>query len=274
MLAAGPHRCPTRPSTSPTSSTPPRRSTRCTAGSAELFRERPDLLAGDVALLGEPTQRRARGRLPGHACASSSPLGGERAHTARPWMGRNAIHRLGHVLAVVEAYDAREPLIEGCQFREALQAVKVSGRRRRQRRARLSPRSRSTTASPPIARRPRPRPTSARCSRPRSTTATPSRWSTSPAAHRRRSTTRSLLRSSAAPTSPCVAKLGWTDVARFAEHGIPAANFGPGDPTIAHTADERVERRMLEWCFACSGRCSPRASTDPGRSCRESNLAR
>src|SRR5690606_21076392 len=54
-------------------------------------------------------------------------LRGQRSHVARPWMGRNAIHRLGRLLAAVEAHDNRQPIIDGCQFREALQAVMVEG---------------------------------------------------------------------------------------------------------------------------------------------------
>lgn len=216
-------------------------------GLRRLFAERPDLLAGDLALVGEPTAGRLEAGCQG-TMRLEVTLTGRRAHTARPWMGVNAVHRLGAVLSALAAYRPREPLIAGCQYREGLQAVAVSGGVA----GNVVPDWAAITINHRFA---------------------PDR---SPAEAERhvRELLEPLLEPEdsmavvdlAPPAPPALdqpllaafvgranlgveAKLGWTDVARFAEHGIPAANFGPGDSTLAHTAEERLEREPLEWCF-------------------------
>ena len=173
-------------------------------------------------------------------------LRGARAHTARPWMGRNAIHRVGGLLGDLDRYQERRPVIDGCEYREALQAVRIEGGVAGNVvpdevvllvNHRFAPdRSPGRGRGPPagavrtVAR-------GRRRGRGRRT------W---PMAPRRRSTIRCSPRCVARNDLTVRAKLGWTDVARFAAHGIPAANFGPGDATLAHTADERVAREPIE----------------------------
>jgi succinyl-diaminopimelate desuccinylase len=163
-------------------------------------------------------------------------------------MGHNAIHRLGEVLRLIAGYEPRRPVLDGCEYREALQAVAVDGGVA----GNVVPDRATLSINHRFA---------------------PDRTPTEAVAQVRdllapaltdRDTFEVVDVADGAPPSldhpllaaligrhqlPVAAKLGWTDVARFAAHGIPSANFGPGDATIAHMADERVERAPVQRCF-------------------------
>jgi succinyl-diaminopimelate desuccinylase len=217
-------------------------------GLAHLLRDRPDLLAGDVAILGEPTGGELEAGCQG-TLRMEITLRGQRAHTARPWMGRNAIHRMGELLRLVEAAEARRPVIQGCEFREALQAVHVSGGVA----GNVVPDVATVTLNRRFA---------------------PDRTVAEAAAEVRALLVDVLedgdevrLVDSAPGALPgldnpvlrslvedhhltVTAKLGWTDVARFAAAGVPACNLGPGDASLAHSADEHVDRASLDRAYA------------------------
>ncbi|MFN0091099.1 MAG: succinyl-diaminopimelate desuccinylase [Acidimicrobiales bacterium] len=218
------------------------------SGLAELARLRPELLRGDVAFLGEPTGGGLEAGCQG-TLRLEVTLAGVRAHTARPWMGRNAVHRLAPILSAVAAYEPRRPVLDGCEFREALQAVAVRGGVA----GNVVPDSAGLTLNFRFA---------------------PDRSAAEAEAHVRRLLAPHLEAGDeaeltdvarAAPpalTHPAIArvqrrgnlavtaKLGWTDVARFADLGVPAVNFGPGESTLAHAPDERVTRSQLDGVYA------------------------
>ena len=214
------------------------------SGLRELFEVSPELLAADVALLGEPTGGEVEAGCQGSMRVAVT-LAGARAHTARPWMGVNAIHRLGSLLTLVDAYEPRTPVIDGCQFRESLQAVAVGGG--------VAGNVVPDRADLTLGYRYAPdRDVEAAEAALRELLAPVlgdddhiERTEHSPAAlpglgH-------PVLQRLIGDHGLTVrAKLGWTDVAFFAERGIPAANFGPGDSTLAHTAEERVDRAAVE----------------------------
>jgi succinyl-diaminopimelate desuccinylase len=219
---------------------------RAESGLLELWRDRPELVAGDAAILGEPT-----GALVEAGCQGTMrirvALRGVRAHTARPFTGRNAIHRLGPLLLTVAAWESRVVELDGCAYAEQLQVVAVDGGVA----ANVVPDAASVTLNFRYA---------------------PDRHAAGAEAYLREllaadineadgDTWELLDASDGAPPSldhPLLARLveataiaptakvGWTDVASFWEHGVPAANFGPGDPLLAHHPDECVTRVQLE----------------------------
>ncbi len=93
---------------------------------AQLARTHPELLAADAAVLGEPTAGVVEAGCQGTMRAVVS-VGGRRAHTARPWMGVNAVHRMAPLLEALGRYVPRAVVLDGCEYTEQLQAVAVEG---------------------------------------------------------------------------------------------------------------------------------------------------
>jgi succinyl-diaminopimelate desuccinylase len=213
-------------------------------GLAHLWEHRPDLLAADAAVLCEPT-----GGVVEAGCQGTMrvrvTLAGARAHTARPQTGRNAIHRLAPLLTAVADYQGRHVVLDGCEYIEQLQAVRVEGG--------VAGNVVPDASSVVINHRFAPDRTIAEAEASvrdllRAHLESGDTWELveaapgAPPALDHPLLAELVAATGAAPT----AKQGWTDVSSFWEHRIPAANFGPGDPLLAHTPGEFVRAAELE----------------------------
>ena len=212
-------------------------------GVERLFRERPDLVAGDAALLAEPTSARVEAGCQGTMRVEVT-MTGERAHTARAWLGRNAIHRLAPLLAAVGAYEGRQVTIDGCHFHEGLQVVRVAGGVANN----VVPDRATVTLNHRFA--PDRTPAEAE-EHVREVIGPVDEFAVTDMAVAALPALGHPLLQAVLAASGGVAygKLGWTDVARFAARGVPATNFGPGDPAVAHSAGERVTRSELDTVY-------------------------
>jgi succinyl-diaminopimelate desuccinylase len=217
-------------------------------GLLRLSRNNAAALAGDFAILLEPTGGVVEGGCQGTLRAEIA-IAGERAHSARAWMGHNAIHDAADVLAILRAYQAREPEVEGLRYHEGLNAVGIRGGVA----GNVIPDECVVTVNYRFA---------------------PDRSAEQAAEHVRETfgswqvtITDAIGGAKPGLGSPAAAsfvaamggepraKLGWTDVARFDSLGVPAVNFGPGDPSLAHSRGEHVplaavaecETRMRAW---------------------------
>lgn len=210
-------------------------------GLLRLSRKHPDWLAADFAVLLEPTDAIVEGGCQG-TMRVEVLVPGVRAHSARAWMGVNAIHAAGEVIDRLRAYEPRRPVIDGLEFREGLNAVGIRGGVA----GNVVPGQCVVTVNYRFA---------------------PDRSEQDAEEHLRElfvdfdvtvtdssPGARPGLQHPAAQAFAAAiggaprAKFGWTDVALFSALGVPAVNYGPGDPHVAHTAAEWVSVRQLVEC--------------------------
>ncbi len=210
-------------------------------GLGRLARNAPELLDADFAILGEPTGGEVEGGCNGTLRADVR-VTGRRAHSARAWMGSNAIHAITPVLQALAAYEPRHAEVDGLVYREGLNAVGIRGGVAGnvipdecvvEVNYRFAPDRDAAAAEAHV----------------REVFAGFEVEVTDVAEGARPGLTDPLARDFlAAVGGEARPKYGWTDVARFAALGIPAVNYGPGDPSLAHADDERVPIAQIERC--------------------------
>jgi succinyl-diaminopimelate desuccinylase len=212
------------------------------SGLGRLVRNHGALLDGDFAILLEPTDGTVEGGCNG-TIRFEATTRGEAAHSARAWMGSNAIHAAAPILARLAAYEPQTVTVDGLDYRESLNAVRIHG----------------GTAGNVIPDR---------CVVEINYRFAPDKTLDQAEAHVRELLAGfELVRTDGAAGArpglnhPAAAsfvaavgaepkpKYGWTDVARFSELGVPAVNFGPGDALLAHTDDEHVDAAAIRECL-------------------------
>ncbi len=210
-------------------------------GLSQLVESDPDLMRADFAILMEPSNASVEAGCQG-TMRVDVRLRGERSHSARSWKGVNAIHKAAPVLARLNEYVARKPVIDGLEYHEGLNAVFISGGVA----GNVLPDECVVTVNHRFA---------------------PDRSESEAAAYLHeffdgfeltisdsapgalpgldQPAAKAFLAAVGGAANP---KFGWTDVARFTGLGVPAVNFGPGDPLLAHKQDEFVPLEHIVRC--------------------------
>jgi succinyl-diaminopimelate desuccinylase len=208
-------------------------------GLGRVARDDPKRLAGDLAVLLEPTGGVVEGGCQGTMRAAVR-IPGVRAHSARSWLGVNAIHAAAPVLSRLADYQPRTIDVDGLTYREGLNAVGIAGGVA----GNVVPDECTVTVNYRFAPD---RSESAAHDHVREVFAGYDVEMVDSAPGARPGLDGELAAAMVASVGgEPRAKLGWTDVARFGELGIPAVNYGPGDPDLAHRADESVDLRLVE----------------------------
>ncbi|TDT32671.1 succinyl-diaminopimelate desuccinylase [Naumannella halotolerans] len=210
-------------------------------GLGRLARNSPDLLAGEFAVLCEPSNAGIEGGCQG-TMRIEVRLSGTASHSARSWVGSNAIHAAAPVLQRLADYTPRQPVVDGLTYHEGLNAVFIDGGIA----GNVIPDSCVVTINHRFA---------------------PDRDPAAAEAHLREvfagfdvTVTDSAAGARPGLDQPIAAeftaavggtpgpKYGWTDVSRFSALGVPAVNFGPGDPMLAHTDNEHTPSAQVRAC--------------------------
>lgn len=210
-------------------------------GLRKIAESRPDLLEADFAILMEPSDGVIEAGCQGTLRVEVRTRG-ERAHSARSWKGANAIHRAAEVLRRLNEYAARRPVIDGLEYHEGLNAVLISGGVA----TNVLPDEAVVTVNYRFA------PDRSEAEALEfvrdffdgfEVTVTDSAPGALPGLDV--PAAKAFVEAVGGEVNP---KFGWTDVARFSAVGIPAVNFGPGDPSLAHKQDEHVPIAQIRHC--------------------------